>query len=484
MQLKLFPQTADKAKNGTEGTADNSRLLPAAHSAAKRGDKKRKATPALVMEEVASDGNLREAFRKVASNKGAPGIDGASIEEVRQRLPAVLSELNRSLLDGSYRPGEVRRVMIPKAGGGERKLGIPNVIDRIVQQALLEVMQPHFDPTFDESSHGFRPGKSCHTAIAEAKGYVEEGYEWVVDIDLEKFFDTVNHQRLLVTLESQIADRRIVRVIKQLLKAKVVMPDGVVVSNEEGTPQGGPLSPLLSNIVLTELDKKLRERGHKFVRYADDCNIYVRSKKAGQRALESTTRFIEKRLRLKVNQAKSAVAQPKDRSFLGFRLEVDELNGKVDIRLSDKSKRKIDTKIRELTPRGWGQSLDTCIKRINATLIGWIGYFKLCSEQEERTFRGLDAHIRRRLRAIQLKHWKRKRTIVKQLIQLGVKAKTAWKYIYQGRKSFWALSHTPAVDRGLRVAFFTERGLVSLGDRWRSLQPKPNAQMSLAFECP
>ena len=484
MQLKMFSQTAGKAKEGTEGTADHSRLLSAAQSAAKGGSKKRKAAPALVMEEVASERNLREAFRKVASNKGAPGIDGESVEEVRQRLPAVISDLSRSLLEESYCPGEIRRVMIPKAGGGERKLGIPNVIDRIVQQALLEVMQPHFDPTFDDSSHGFRPGKSCHTAIVEAKRYVEEGHEWVVDIDLEKFFDTVNHQRLLATLESQITDRRMVRVIKRLLKAKVVMPDGVVVANEEGTPQGGPLSPLLSNIVLNELDKKLRERGHKFVRYADDCNIYVRSEKAGQRVLESTTRFIEKRLRLKVNRAKSAVAKPKERSFLGFCLEVDELDGTVDIRLSEESKKKIDAKIRALTPRGWGQSLEDCIKRLNVTLIGWIEYFKLCSEKEERTFRGLDAHIRRRLRVIQLKHWKRKRTIAKHLIQLGIKASTAWKQVYKGRKSLWKLSHTPAVDRALRNAFFAARGLVSLGDRWHYLHPKPHAQMPLVFECP
>jgi group II intron reverse transcriptase/maturase len=342
-------------------------------------------------------------------------------------------------------------------------------------------MQPHYDPSFDDSSHGFRPKRSCHTAIAEAKSYVEDGCEWVVDIDLEKFFDTVNHQRLQGILEKKVHDRRIIALIKLMLKARIVLPDGVVVKNEEGTPQGGPLSPLLSNIVLNELDEKLRERGHKFVRYADDCNIYVRSEAAGHRVMESTVRFIEKRLRLKVNRAKSAVARPSERHFLGFRLEVDEVNDTVHVRLSEKSKKKIDAKVRELTPRSWGNSLDACIKQLNLYLNGWVGFFKVCSARESHTFRGLDSHIRRRLRAIQLKHWKRRRGIVRGLIRMGAGPKAAWRQIYAGRKSWWEMSHIPVVDRTLRNAFFAARGLVSIAERWRSLQPESDVQMSMAF---
>lgn len=481
MQLRLFSQAADKTRKGTDGRADGDLLPPVPQAAAKRESKTRTALPALEMEEIANESNLEEAYKNVASNKGAPGVDRESVEELKKRLPHVISELHDALLAGTYKPGDIRRVWIPKAGGGQRGLGIPNVIDRVVQQAVLQVIQPHYDPSFDDSSHGFRPKRSCHTAIAEAKSYVEDGYEWVVDIDLEKFFDTVNHQRLQGILEKKVQDRRIIALIKLMLKARIVLPDGVVVKNEEGTPQGGPLSPLLSNIVLNELDEKLRERGHKFVRYADDCNIYVRSEAAGQRVMESTARFIEKRLRLKVNRAKSAVARPSERHFLGFRLEVDEANDTVHVRLSEKSKKKIDTKVRELTPRSWGQSLDDCIKQLNLYLNGWVGFFKVCSARESHIFRGLDSHIRRRLRAIQLKHWKRRRGIVRGLIRMGARPKTAWRQIYAGRKSLWRMAHIPVVDRTLRNALLAARGLVSIADRWRSLQPKSDVQMSMAF---
>lgn len=478
MQLKLFPAPAEKR---TDGEAGGSVLPPATRAGAKARDRKNGALPALVMEEVADVGNLTEAFKKVAANKGAPGPDGKDIEEVRKHLPRLLPQLARALLEEEYRPGEIRRVWIPKTGGGKRGLGIPDVVDRLVQQAVLQIMQPHYDPSFDESSHGFRPGRSCHTAIAEAKTYIEAGYEWVVDIDLEKFFDTVNHQRLLNILEQRITDRRIIRLIHKMLKARVVMPDGVVVANEQGTPQGGPLSPLLSNIALNELDAKLRERGHKFVRYADDCNIYVRSEKAGKRVLESTSRFIEKRLRLKVNRAKSAVAHPAERHFLGFSLESDLERGEVAVNLSRKSREKIDAKLKELTPRNWGKSFDDCIKSINTYLNGWLEYFKICTAAAERVLRNLDAHIRRRLRAIQLKHWRRKRTIVRKLIRLGANPKAAWRGIYAGHKSLWTMSHTSVVDRTLRNATFARRGLVSLWERWQELRPKPNAQLLLAF---
>jgi len=426
----------------------------------------------MTMEEVASEENLNEAYQEVASNKGAPGPDRQSIDEVREHIGEIVPALRRALLDGSYRPGLIRRVWIPKASGGQRGLGIPNVVDRVVQQAVHQVLSPNYEPTFHGSSHGFRPGRSCHTAIAEARSHLEEGFEWVVDLDLEKFFDRVNHSRLMSRLEQRVKDRRLLTLIRRMLKAKVVMPDGVVVVTEEGTPQGGPLSPLLSNIVLDELDNELARRGHRFVRYADDCNIYVRSERSGQRVMASIVRFIEGRLRLKVNAGKSAVARPEERHFVGFRLRREPLEGAVEVLLSKRSKERIDERVRALTPRTWGQSLSACISRVNEYLRGWIGFFSVCSAAELRTLNGLDAHVRRRLRAIVLRHWKRKRTIAKRLVQLGVNAKTAWRGIYKGQRSWWALSHSDPVDRGLRNAYFAERGLVSLVERWRALNPE------------
>ncbi len=419
------------------------------------------------MEEVTS--RLHAAFVKVASNKGAPGPDRQGIEDVRKHLDVVLSQLEEALREETYRPGEIRRVWIPKAGGGERGLGIPNVVDRVVQEAVRQVLEPLYEPTFHASSHGFRPERSCHTAIAEAKQHLEEGYEWVVDLDIEKFFDQVNHQRLMARLAERVGDRRLLVLIGRMLKAAVVMPDGVRVSTEEGVPQGGPLSPLLSNVVLEELDRELSQRGHRFVRYADDCNIYVRSERAGKRVMASVVSFIEGRLRLKVNAAKSAVARPEERHFVGFRLRCKPLDGEVEVLLSKRSKERVDANIRELTPRNWGNSLEACILKVNVFLVGWLGFFGICSSGVERTLDNLDAHIRRRLRALKFADWKRKRVMARKLTQLGVSRKTAWRNVYEGRKSIWALSYTPAAHQGLRNAHFAERGLVSLLERWRAL---------------
>jgi group II intron reverse transcriptase/maturase len=366
------------------------------------------------MEEVTS--RLRAAFVKVASNKGAPGPDRQSVEVVREQLDAVLKELADALEKDTYRPGDIRRVWIPKAGGDRRGLGIPNVIDRVVQEAVRQVLEPLYEPTFHGSSHGFRPGRSCHTAIAEAKQHLEEGYEWVVDMDLEKFFDRVNHQRLMARLAQRVKDRRILVVIGRMLKASVVMPDGVCVSTEEGVPQGGPLSPLLSNVVLDELDIELCRRGYRFVRYADDCNIYVRSERAGKRVMASIASFIERRLRLHVNAAKSAVARPEERHFVGFRLRREPLDGSIEVLLSKRSKTRIDSRIRELTPRNWGGSLEACILHVNVYFVGWLGFFGICSPGIERTLGNLDAHVRRRLRALKLADWKRKLVTVRKLI--------------------------------------------------------------------
>ena len=477
----MFGNKADKPRKRTDCKAGDNLMTPVQQPAAKVTNRKENATPAIVMEEVASVVNLQSAFRRVEQNRGAPGVDGQSVVAVRQHLTEVLFKLSKSLLDGSYNPGEIRRVWIPKAGGGERPLGIPNVIDRVVQQALLQVMQPNYEPTFDDSSHGFRPGRSCHTAIAQAKEYVRDGCEWVVDIDLERFFDTVNHQRLQSKLEQTIEDKRIIRLIKFMLKAKVVMPDGVVIENEQGTPQGGPLSPLLSNIVLNELDQELRKRGHRFVRYADDCNIYVRSKAAAERVLESISQFIERRMRLKVNKVKSAVGETGTRSFLGFSLEYSVETDSVAVKLSEKSLKKISLKIVENSPRNWGASLERCILSCNRYLRGWMEYFKIISPTEQPKLQRLDAHLRRRLRAIQLKQWRRRRTIVQRLTQLGARKATAWRTVYGGRKSIWHLSHTPVTHRALRNAYFANRGLVSLAERWQQIQPKPIVQMQFAF---
>jgi len=460
-QLGLFRGTADNPK-GADGGTDAGQPAPAPHAVPKPRTKKRSALPAMTLEEVASLENLREAFQQVASNKGAAGPDRQSIGQVRTHLDEVLRKLHDELLDGSYRPGMIRRVWIPKSGGGQRGLGIPDVVDRVVAQAINLVLSPHYEPTFHASSHGFRPGRSCHSAVAEAKTHLEEGNDWLVDLDLETFFDRVNRQRLLARLEQKVKDRRLLRVIQRLVEAKVVMPDGVVVSTEEGLPQGGPLSPLLSNIVLDELDRELERRGHRFVRYADDSNIYVSSERAGHRVMESITRFIESRMRLKVNRKKSAVSRPEKRHFVGFSLWRKPEDGDVRVYLSERSKRRIDERIRELTPRTWGQSLRACIAEVNEYLRGWMGFFYIISEPRDRgRLDRLDMHIRRRLRAIVLRHWRRRRRTA------------TWRPAKPGRRSWWVLSHTSRVQGALSNAFFAERGLVSLEAEWyrlRSLQ--------------
>ena len=465
-QLGLRFETAEERPTSgrSDGGGDTNLIVPLP-SAVPKSKRKEKTAPSATMEEVSK--RLLVAFRNVASNKGAAGPDRQSIEDVRAHLSTTMPALATALLEGTYAPGNVRRVWLPKAGGGQRGLGIPNVIDRVVQEAVRLVLEPQYEPTFHDESHGFRPGRSCHTAIASAREHLDAGYVWVVDIDLEKFFDKVNHQRLMARLGQRVVDRRLLVLIGLMLKAGVVMPNGVVTSTAEGVPQGGPLSPLLSNIVLDELDAELRRRGHRFVRYADDCNIYVGSERAGQRVMASVTDFIERRLRLKVNVQKSAVARPEERHFLGFRLWREPLHGNVEVLLSKRSRERIGTRIRELVPRNWGNTLEACISQLNAYLLGWIGFFCICTAVAERTLIHLDAHIRRRLRAVQLKHWKTKRTIARRLTQLEVKPKTAWRAVYAGRQSIWAMSHLAVVDKALRNAYFAKRGLVSLRDEWK-----------------
>lgn len=422
---------------------------------------------AMTMAAVAHAENLQHAFERVAANDGAPGVDGESVAEVRKNLDDVIAGLHQTLLDGSYQPGLVRRVWIPKSGGGKRGLGIPNVVDRIVQQAVHQVLSPHFEKSFHDGSHGFRPGRSCHTAIEQARQHLLDGAEYVVDLDLEKFFDQVNHDRLMARLAARIDDKPVLKLVRRMLQAGVAMPDGVVVTTTEGTPQGGPLSPLLSNIVLDELDWELDRRGLAFVRYADDCNIYVGSERAAHRVMSGVVRFIESRLRLKVNATKSAVAKPEDRHFLGFRLR-HTADGDVEVLLSKRSIERIDAKIRELVPRNFGGGLDACIKRLNRYLTGWIGFFWIVSPRERRALQDRDGHIRRRLRALQLRQWGKRRNIARHLQRLGKGKRTAWNEVYKGRRSTWALSGLLTINDAMRNVYFTARGLVSLVDRWQS----------------
>ena len=360
------------------------------------------AIPEQVMEEVCGRENCLRALQRVKSNKGSPGIDGMKVGELPGYLKQHWPAIREQLLSGTYEPQPVRRVEIPKPDGGVRKLGIPTVLDRFIQQAVMQVLQGRWDGTFSEHSHGFRPGRSAHQAVKKAQQYVREGRRWVVDLDLEKFFDRVNHDRLMKSVALRIADKRMLRLIGAFLKAGV-MENGLVSPVDEGTPQGGPLSPLLSNLVLDELDRELERRGHRFVRYADDCNIYVRSDGAGQRVMRSVTRFITRRLKLKVNESKSAVARPAERKFLGFSIS----NAKEPKRrIAPKALLRCKRKIRELTRRTRGISLERMTKELASYLRGWKSYFGFC--QTPSVLQGLDQWIRRRLRSVIWKQWKRR----------------------------------------------------------------------------
>jgi RNA-directed DNA polymerase len=406
-----------------------------------------------LMEEICKRSNVRTALDRVISNKGAPGVDGMHVNQLRNHLNRHWPQIQEVLLEGKYKPLPVRRIEIPKPDGGVRLLGIPTVLDRLVQQAILQVLQPRWDPTFSVHSHGFRPNHRQHDAITEAQQYIAEGYAWVVDLDLEKFFDRVHHDRLLSRLGKRIEDQRLLKLIGSFLKAGV-MSQGLISPSDEGTPQGGPLSPFLSNIVLDELDRELENRGLRFVRYADDCNIYVRTERAGKRVMDSVSRFITTKLRLKVNTSKSAIARPEERKFLGFTFRT--VNEIVKRMISMKSLERVKQKIREMTGRTRGQSLRDVITNLNAYLGGWGGYYRLTQALGQLI--SLDKWIRRRLRAYLWKQWKTGCRRYAELRKHGVDAKLA-NSAAGSSKGCWPMSHAKPVDMALTTAFFAKAGL-------------------------
>lgn len=406
-----------------------------------------------LMEQICDSVNLNQAYRQVKANKGAPGVDGITIERVKNYIAEHKEEILQSLLDGSYKPNLVRGVQIPKPDGSKRQLGIPTVLDRVIQQAILQILEPLFEAKFSDSSYGFRPRRGAQMALKKAREYVQSGYIYVVDMDLEKFFDRVNHDILMERLSRHIGDKRLLKIIRRYLEAGLLQ-DGVKINRELGMPQGGNLSPLLSNILLDELDKELESRGHKFCRYADDCNIYVKSIKAGERVLESVTNFLSKRLKLQVNKTKSAVAQVKERKFLGYSFRNDG-----DLRVAPQSLERFKKRIRELTKRNRGRSLEDIVLILNRYLNGWISYFKLSASTS--VFRDLDSWIRRRLRCYRLKQRKRTYSIYKFLVELGVSVQESWK-LAKSSKGWWRLSLSPNINMAMSNDWFKALGLVNL----------------------
>ena len=435
-----------------------------------------------LLEAVASEANLAEALLKVVRNKGAPGVDGQTVEMAEAKASSIIAELRRDLLAECYRPGDVRRVWLPKPGGGHRGLGIPNIVDRTVQQAVLQVLEPIFDPAFHPSSHGFRPTRGAHTAIAEAKGYLAAGYQTVVDFDLAKFFDRVHHQRLLARIALRVTDQRIITLVRRMLTAAVVMPDGTRIAVREGTPQGGPLSPILSNIVLDELDQELARRGLRFVRYADDSNIFVRSERAGQRVMKSIRRFLETRMRLQVNEEKSGVRKPDDVHFLGFRFHCSKEGdgGDVAIFPSAKAERRLRSTLRDMTPPSLGRSIASCMGELSRYLTGWMTHYRLCTPEAVQGLGVIDAHARRRIRAIIIRQKKRQRFLFRHLKAKGVSRSAAASCAFCG-KGAWAKSNRPAMTRAYPPSWFNGR-LASLKTLWTDYNlPQASAQLSLEF---
>lgn len=408
-----------------------------------------------LMEEVCQRDNLWKALKRVQANKGAPGVDGMTVRQLPKYLKRHWPKIRDQLLTGTYQPQPVKRVEIPKPEGGVRKLGVPTALDRFIQQAVLQVLQERWDRTFSEQSYGFRPGRSAHQAIAQAQAYIAEGHGCTVDLDLEKFFDRVNHDMLMGRIAKRVEDKRLLKLIRAFLNAGI-MENGLVSPSDEGTPQGGPLSPLLSNLMLDDLDKELERRGLCFVRYADDCNIYVCSRRAGERVMQSITRFITDKLKLKVNESKSAVARPADRKFLGFSFTSGTQPKR---RIAPKSLWRFKKRIREITKRNRGVSLQGMVDQLRRYLTGWRGYFGFCETPS--VLDRLDSWIRRRLRCFQWKQWKRGKTRFAELRKRGVGKDLAAQTAGSSRGP-WHISRSPALSIALPGAYFDSLGLPHL----------------------
>jgi group II intron reverse transcriptase/maturase len=415
------------------------------------------------MEAVVERSNMLCAYERVVKNQGAPGVDGLTTTELKLWLQAHWGTIREALLAGRYMPAAVRKVEISKPQGGVRTLGIPTVLDRLIQQALHQVLQPLFEPDFSESSYGFRPGRNAHQAVEAARSYVGEGKRWVVDVDLEKFFDRVNHDIVMARVTRKVKDKRVLKLIRRYLTAGL-MEGGVTSARGEGTPQGGPLSPLLSNILLTDLDRELENRGHCFCRYADDCNIYVSSQAAGERVMAGITEFLEKKLKLKVNADKSAVARPWQRKFLGYSMTWHQ---RPKLKIAEPSRKRFADKVRKALKAGRGQSLKRVIEKLNPLLRGWMSYFRLT--EVKGVLEELDQWIRRKLRSLLWRQWKRAYRRAQNLMRNGIDAARAWPSAINGRGPWWngGASH---MNHAFPKTWLDRMGLVSLLDTQRCFQ--------------
>jgi RNA-directed DNA polymerase len=412
-----------------------------------------------LMEEIVSRGNMMAALSRVVANKGAPGVDDMPVTALKGYLHEHWPRIKEELLAGKYCPQPVLKVEIPKPGGGKRMLGIPTVLDRLIQQAVHQVLSQLFNPGFSVHSYGFRPGRSAHQAVKAAQQFVKSGRRWAVDLDLEKFFDRVNHDILMSLVKRKVKDRQVLKLIDSFLKAGM-MTGGVVSPRQEGTPQGGPLSPLLSNILLDELDKELEKRGHSFCRYADDCNIYVATKASGERVMASITRFLSERLKLTVNQAKSAVDRPWKRTFLGYTMS---WHPKARLKVGEKAVAKLKDTLRKICKHGRGWSMSKTVTEANPKLRGWVNYF--CLAGNTTIFQELDSWLRRKLRAILWRQWKRNKTRAKNLIKLGFSSDAAWRFVCIQRGP-WATAGTFNMHRLLTNSYFDNLGLISLQNQY------------------